>query len=129
MKLIINDFELTITLITQALHYAKMMDMYQTQYRGEYVARQEQAYTQRSRLYKFFFDIDLDRCGFYFKSYEGDVKHLQRMLDRMIPLQAEASRNEFILEDDEIAVITKYAFYDSAKLEERRVNEENLWRN
>jgi hypothetical protein len=127
MKMVVKNFEMTIELIQLAMHYAKLLDANQIKLQREYKERVEQKYSRKSKLYKFFFDPDYDKYAFFFSSHDGNVKLLQSLLDRMIPLQAETITNEFVFEDMEVGVLAKYAFIDANKYQELCETERIFW--
>ena len=127
MKMVVKNFEGTIELIQLAIHYAKLLDANQIKLQREYKQREEDKYSRKSRLHKFFFDLHFDKYAFFFKSHDGNVKLLQSLLDKMIPLQAETQSNEFILEDIEVGVLAKYAFIDVQKFKELCEIERAFW--
>lgn len=127
MKMLVTNFFDTIEIISKAIHNAKLLSAHQIACKNEYMRRVDEAHNKRSRLYKVFFYADYDKFVF-FSRHENNVEILQKMLDRLIPLQAE-TQNEFIFEEHEIAVITKYAFLDNAKLQELYISEQAYWEN
>lgn len=127
MRMVVKNFDMTIELIRIAVHYAKELDKNQIKLKGEYVERETQKYYKRSKWYKMFCDLHFEKYAFFFRSHDGNVKLLQSLLDRMIPLQAETQSNEFILEDMEIGVIAKYAFIDAQKFQELCETERAFW--
>lgn len=127
MKMVVKNFDMTIELIRIAVHYAKLLDANQIKLKGEYVERETQKYYKRSKWHKMFCDLHFEKYAFFFRSHDGNVKLLQSLLDRMIPLQAETQSNEFILEDMEIGVIVKYAFIDVQKFQELCETERAFW--
>lgn len=127
MKMVVKNFEVTIELIQLAMHYAKLLDANQIKLQHEYKQREEEKYRRKSKLYKFFFDFHMEKYAFFFKTHDGNVKLLQSLLDRMIPLQAETITNEFVFEDMEVGVLAKYAFIDANKYQELCETERIFW--
>lgn len=127
MKMVVKNFDMTIELIQLAIHYAKLLDANQVMLQREYKEREEAKYNRKTKLHKFFFDFHMEKYAFFFKTHDENVKLLQSLLNRMIPLQAETQSNEFILENKEIGVIAKYAFIDAQKFQELCETERAFW--
>jgi hypothetical protein len=126
MKMLVVNFTDTISVIAKAIENAKLLGAHQFECKEAYKIRAEEQHSRRSAVYRFFFDADYDKFNYFFKTHKHNVERLQSLLDRLIPMEAE-TQNEFILEEQEIDLITRYAFLNATQLQEMYANELAFW--